>query len=135
MFEQVKIILEEQYKQTLNTYDTLKLQAEDYEKQFENDQTEDEYQASLKSLNKEYGLFKRGKEYKEKLNNLQKDYFEKLKKFKEDYNQYIELKKQMAILNVIAVQKKLDNLMKATSLKDIRMSEKEAEELITNGLK
>lgn len=135
MFEQVKIILEEQYKQTLNTYDTLKLQAEDYEKQFENDQTEDEYQASLKSLNKEYGLFKRGKEYKEKLNNLQKDYFEKLKKFKEDYEQYIELKKQMATLNVIAVQKKLDNLMKATSLKDIRMSEKEAEELITNGLK
>lgn len=130
MFDQVKIILENEYKNKINQYDILNEQAKEYERQFEMDKTEDEYKEALKKLNKEYSIFKRNKEYKEKLVNIQKDYYEKLKNFKEEYDKYIDLKKEMLSLNIIYVKKQMDKLDKATSLADLRMSEKEAEDLI-----
>lgn len=132
MFEQVKPILEKKYNSEMTRFDELKQQLEQYEEKFKNDTSEDEYKSNLKALNKRYGLFKRGsKQYKDELNNLMIEYNEKLKQFEEDYKQYVDIKNQAAKINVYVIQKKLEQLMNANDLKDLKMSEEEATRIIS----
>lgn len=135
MFEQVKPILEKKYNSEMTRFDELKQQLEQYEEKFKNDTSEDEYKSNLKALNKRYGLFKRGsKQYKDELNNLMIEYNEKLKQFEEDYKQYVDIKNQAAKINVYVIQKKLEQLMNANDLKDLKMSEEEATRIISEGV-
>lgn len=130
MFEQVKEILEHEYNEKINTYEVLKQKSNDYEKKFESDKTEEQYKELVKNLNKEYPIFKRKKEYKDKLKDIQKEYYEKLKVFKEEYNQYLDIRKEMVSINIVYIKKELDKLATAKTLSDLKMSEKEAEKLI-----
>ena len=135
MFEQVKPILEQKYNSEMTKFEELKQQIEEYEDKFKNDTSEKDYQENLKFLNKSYGLFKKGsKEYKEELNNLMLEYNQKLEQFNTDYNDYIELKNQAAKINVYVIQKKLEQLMNANSLEDLKMSEEEATRILSEGV-
>ena len=135
MFEQVKPILEQKYNSEMSKFEELKKQIEEYEDKFKNDTSEKDYQDNLKFLNKRYGLFKKGsKEYKEELNNLMLEYNQKLEQFNTDYNDYIELKNQAAKINVYVIQKKLEQLMNANSLEDLKMSEEEATRILSEGV-
>ncbi len=135
MFEQVKPILEQKYNSEMTKFEELKQQIEEYEDKFKNDTSEKDYQDNLKFLNKRYGLFKKGsKEYKEELNNLMLEYNQKLEQFNTDYNDYIELKNQAAKINVYVIQKKLEQLMNANSLEDLKMSEEEATRILSEGV-
>ena len=135
MFEQVKPILEQKYNSEMTKFEELKQQIEEYEDKFKNDTSEKDYQENLKFLNKRYGLFKKGsKEYKEELNNLMLEYNQKLEQFNTDYNDYIELKNQAAKINVYVIQKKLEQLMNANSLEDLKMSEEEATRILSEGV-
>lgn len=132
MFEQVKEILDEKYKSEIARFDELKKEVDVLEQQMKDDNTEEEYQNALKNLNKEYGLFKRGKEYKEKLNELKSNYFEKLKGFERIHNNYIDLKSEASRINVYVLQKKLEQLNNAEELKDLKLTEEEAQKIIND---
>lgn len=132
MFEQVKEILDEKYKSEIARFDELKKEVDALEQQMKDDNTEEEYQNALKNLNKEYGLFKRGKEYKEKLNELKSNYFEKLKGFERIHNNYIDLKSEASRINVYVLQKKLEQLNNAEELKDLKLTEEEAQKIIND---
>lgn len=134
MFEQVKEILDEKYKSEIARFDELKKEVDVLEQQMKDDNTEEEYQNALKNLNKEYGLFKRGKEYKEKLNELKSNYFEKLKEFERIHNNYIDLKSEASRINVYVLQKKLEQLNNAEELKDLKLTEEEAQKIINDKL-
>jgi hypothetical protein len=134
MFEQVKEILDEKYKSEIARFDELKNEVDALEQQMKEDNTEEEYQNSIKELNKEYGIFKRGKEYKEKLNKLKVDYFEKLKEFETIHNSYIDLKNEASKINVYILQKKIEQLNNAEDLKDLKITESEAQKIINDKL-
>jgi hypothetical protein len=134
MFEQVKEILDEKYKSEIARFDELKNEVDALEQQMKEDNTEEEYQNSIKELNKEYGIFKRGKEYKEKLNKLKVDYFEKLKDFEKIHNNYIDLKNEASKINVYILQKKIEQLNNAEELKDLKITESEAQKIINDKL-
>jgi hypothetical protein len=134
MFEQVKEILDEKYKSEIARFDELKNEVDALEQQMKEDNTEEEYQNSIKELNKEYGIFKRGKEYKEKLNKLKADYFEKLKDFEKIHNNYIDLKNEASKINVYILQKKIEQLNNAEELKDLKITESEAQKIINDKL-
>lgn len=134
MFEQVKEILDEKYKSEIARFDELKNEVDALEQQMKEDNTEEEYQNSIKELNKEYGIFKRGKEYKEKLNKLKADYFGKLKDFEKIHNNYIDLKNEASKINVYILQKKIEQLNNAEELKDLKITESEAQKIINDKL-
>ena len=130
MFEQVKTILIQKYKAELEHFDELKVKVEEMEEEMKDDTSEQEYQNSLKELNKKYGLFKRGKQYKKELLELQLSYQEKLNQFKTNYENYLEIKREASLINIYGIQKKLDQLNVANSLKDLKMTEEEATKII-----
>ena len=130
MFEQVSEVLRNDYTKEMNKFDELKEKINSLEEKFKNDKSEADYQRDLKSLNKKYNLFKRGKQYKEELNKLQLDYNEKLNQFEADHNHYIELKNEAAKINVYVIQKKLEQLNNAKSLEDLHMTEEDAVRII-----
>lgn len=134
MFEQVKTILTEQYNAEMKKFDELKSQIDAMEEVFKNDTSEADYQSTVKGLNAKYGLFKRGKEYKKELRDAQIEYDKKLKQYDKDYKKYLELKNEAAKINIYIIQKKLEQLMNANSLEDIKMTEAEAEKIINEGV-
>lgn len=126
MFEQVSEILRNDYTTEMNKFDELKEQISQLEEQFRNDKSEADYQRDLKYLNKKYNIFKRGKEYKDELEKIQKEYYEKLQQFESDRNRYIDLKNEAAKINVYVIQKKMEMLNNAKSLEDLHMTEEDA---------
>lgn len=133
MFEQVKELLMEQNKAQLSRFDELKQQIEELENKMQEDNSEENYTSDLKALNKKYGLFRNLKNnYKKDLEQLQNDYYEKLKNFKELYENYSDLRREAAKIDLYGIQKKLDQLKVAKSLEDLKMSEEDALKLIQN---
>lgn len=131
MFEQLKILLTEEYNSELSRFENLKNQIEELEVEMQSDHSEEEYQKNLKELNKKYGLFRNNKkEYKKDLTDLQMTYQEKLVEFQKKYDHYIDLKAEASHINIYGIQKKLDQLNMAKSLEDLRMTEEEAAEII-----
>ena len=126
MFEQVSEVLRNDYTTEMNKFDELKNQISAYEEQFRTDKSEANYQRDIKFLNKKYNIFKRGKEYKKELEDIQKEYYEKLNQFEEDRKKYIDLKNEAAKINVYVIQKKLEQLNNAKSLEDLHMTEEDA---------
>ena len=133
MFEQVKIILNDRYQSQIDRFNELKKEIEEIEFNMRDKTSEVEYNNALKELNKKYGLFKRGKkEYKDALLDIQNKYFLELKEFEKMRDKYYDLVKECSSINLLFLQKKLDQLKNANSLQDIKMSEEEAQE-INNG--
>lgn len=131
MFEQLKILLTDEYKAELSRFEDLKNQIEDLEVEMQSDKSEEEYQKNLKELNKKYGIFRNTKkEYKQKLADLQISYQEKLLQFQKIYDHYKDLKAEASHINIYGIQKKLDQLNIAKSLEDLRMTEEEAAKII-----
>ena len=130
MFEQVKTILSNDYNTEMNKFNDLKSQMTVIEENLKQDTSEEEYQNSIAELNKKYGIFKRGKEYKNELKQLQEEYYEKLKQFEEEHTRYIELKNEAAKINIYIIQKKLEQLNNANSLEDLKMTEEDAVRII-----
>lgn len=131
MFEQLKTILTNEYQSEIARFDSLKEQITNIEEEMKKDDSEDEYQEKLKELNKRYGVFKRGsKEYKSELNSIQVEYSKKLKEFEQQHTNYTDLRREAALINIYIIQKKLDQLNKANSLEDLRMTEEDAQKMI-----
>ncbi len=131
MFEQVKIILNDRYQSQIDRFNELKKEIEEIEFNMRDKTSEVEYNNALKELNKKYGLFKRGKkEYKDALLDIQNKYFLELKEFEKMRDKYYDLVKECSSINLLFLQKKLDQLKNANSLQDIKMSEEEAQEII-----
>lgn len=131
MFEQLKILLTDEYKSELSRFEELKNQIEALEVEMQSDNSEEEYQKNLKELNKKYGIFRNTKkEYKQKLTDLQISYQEKLIQFQKTYDHYRDLKAEASRINIYGIQKKLDQLNVAKSLEDLRMTEDEAKKII-----
>lgn len=127
MFEQVKILLTDEYKSELMRFEELKNQIEQIELEMNEDHSEEKYLQDLKELNKRYGLFRNSKKaYKIDLLELQTNYHKKLQEFQKKYDEYQELKRQASLINIYGIQKKLDQLKVASSLEDIKMTEEEA---------
>ena len=88
--------------------------------------------SNIKALNKRYGIFKKGsKQYKEELSNIQNEYYEELKKFEQDHNHYLELSREASKINVYVIQKKLEQLMNANSLEDLKLTEEQATQILS----
>lgn len=131
MFEQVKIILNDRYQSQIDRFNELKKEIEEIELNMRDKTSEVEYNNALKELNKKYGLFKRGKkEYKDALLAIQNKYFLELKEFEKMRDKYYDLVKECSSINLLFLQKKLEQLKNANSLQDIKMSEEEAQEII-----
>ena len=131
MIEQVKEFLTDKYNLELEKYNNLKQEMDELENEFKSDDSESVYQESLKNLNKKYGLFKRGKDYKEELNTLRLNYNEQLKQFQEKYNHYVDLKNEASKINVYIIQKKLEQLMNANTLEDLKLTEERATRILS----
>lgn len=130
MFGQIKELLIKDYTNQIAQYDLLKAQLEEMEEKIKNDPSEEEYKGKLAELNKKYNVFKRGKKYKEELNNINSEYFSQLKEFEKKHNEYLDIRSQASQINIYALQKKLEQLNNATSLEDIKMTEEEAQRII-----
>lgn len=135
MFEQVKLILTTQYQNEINRFDELKKEIEDIEYKMKDETSEIEYKEALKELNKKYSLFKRhGKQYKEELKKIQSKYYKELKSFKNLHDKYVDLRREASLINIYVIQKKLEQLNNANSLEDIRMTEEEANKIISESV-
>lgn len=135
MFEQVKAILTEKYQSEISKFEELKKQIDNLEQTMREDSSEEEYKNNLNELNKKFGLFKRGsKKYKEELINIKTEYMQKLRNFEALHNNCVEIKNEAARINIYIIQKKLEQLMNANSLEDIKMSEEEANDIISEGV-
>lgn len=135
MFEQVKLILTTQYQNEINRFDELKKEIEDIEYKMKDETSEIEYKEALKELNKKYSLFKRhGKQYKEELKKIQSKYYKELKAFKNLHDKYVDLRREASLINIYVIQKKLEQLNNANSLEDIRMTEEEANKIISESV-
>lgn len=134
MFEQVKQILTEEYTKSISHYDELKAQIDSLENKMKEDNSEEDYKNQINELNKKYNIFKRGKEYKDKLIIIKQDYMKKLKDFENTYNEFLNLKSEASKINIYQIQKKLEQLANASELKDIKMTEDEAQKIINEKL-
>ena len=126
MLEQYKQVFTKKYNNEIEKFNNLKSQIDEYEKVMREDKSEDEYKLAQVELKKKYGLFKRGKKYKEEATKLKKDYLEKLRKYKKTCDECSEIKREAAKISVYNIQKKLEQLMNANSLEDLRLTEETA---------
>ena len=132
MFEQLKEYLKAKYDNEMAEFDAIKSQMDEIENTLKEDDSEARYQDSIKMLNKKYGLFKKGsKQYKEELEGIQAEYYEKLKEFEQTHNQYLELNKELSKRNVYIIQKKLEQLMNAQTLQDLKLTEEQATKILS----
>jgi len=131
MFEQIKVLLTDEYNSEIARFDNLKNQIENLKQQMKADNSEEEYKYNLQELNKKYGFLKRGsKDYKRELDNLRVEYNKKLIEFEQLYSNYVDLKNEAAKINIYVIQKKLEQLSNANTLEDLRITEEEAEKMI-----
>ncbi len=130
MFEQYKQVMTNHYNSEIAKFDELKAKLDDYERIMREDTSEEDYKLTLQSLNKEYGLFKRGKEYKEKVEQAKSAFTQKLKEYEKTYNEYVEVKNEAARISIYNIQKKLEQLTNATSLEDLKLTEEDAQKAI-----
>lgn len=130
MFEQYKQVMTKHYNNEIAKFDELKAKIDDYEKVMREDTSEEEYKMTLKSLNKEYGIFKRGKEYKEQVELAKKNFLQKLENYENTYNEYVDVKNSAARISIYNIQKKLEQLTNATSLEDLKLTEEDAQKAI-----
>lgn len=132
MFEQLKEYLQSKYDNEMAEFNAIKSQMDEIENALKEDDSEARYQDSIKMLNKKYGLFKKGsKQYKEELEGIQAEYYEKLKEFEQTHNQYLELNKELSKRNVYIIQKKLEQLMNAQTLQDLKLTEEQATKILS----
>ena len=132
MFNQVRQFLIQDYTNQVAQYDLLKNELEELEQEIKNDTSEKEYVEKEKAIKKKYNIFKRGKKYKKELQDLMVDYDKKLKEFKKKYDQYLEIRSKASKINIYALQKKIEHINNAKSLEDLKMTEEEANKLISS---
>ena len=126
MFEQYKQVFTEKYNNEITKFNELREKLDEYERIMREDESEENYNNSIKALNKKYGIFKRGKEYQNELNNLKEEFTRQLKEYENTYNEYVKLKSEAAKISIYNIQKKLEQLMNANSLEDLRLTEEAA---------
>ena len=130
MFEQYKQFFTQKYNKEIEKFNELKEKVDEYEKVMREDNSEEEYKKSLEGLKKKYSIFKRGKEYKEEVEKLKEDFKNKLIKYEQTYNEYLEIKREASKISIYNIQKKLEQLMNANSLEDLKLTEETAQEAI-----
>lgn len=130
MFEQYKKVMTNRYNSEIAKYDELKNKLDNYETIMREDNSEENYKMTIQSLKKKYSLFKRGKDYKKELNQAKEDFTQQLKKFEKIYSEYVEVKNAAAKISIYNIQKRLEQLMNANSLEDLKITEEQAQQII-----
>lgn len=126
MLEQVQEYLRNKYEAEINRYNTLKAEMDDLEKKIAEDDSEKRYQSDIKSLNKKYSFFNRGKEYKKEKKQIEDGYHNELLKFKEIYDNYLKIRHEVIKIDYYGRKKRLEKVNKSKSLKDLRLNDQTA---------
>lgn len=129
MLEQVKQILINKYDFEIEKYENLKTQVIELEDIIEADNAEDIYKEDLKNF-KNAKLKKNSEEYNSQLKEIEIKYEQSLINFKNTYDKYIELKSQMAKIDIYGFQRKKLRVEGAEDLKDLKLDEEKASKII-----
>lgn len=129
MLEQVKQILINKYDSEIEKYENLKTQVIELEDIIEADNAEDIYKEDLKNFKKSK-LKKNSEEYNSQLKEIEIKYEQSLINFKNTYDKYIELKSQMAKIDIYGFQRKKLRVEGAEDLKDLKLDEEKASKII-----
>lgn len=129
MLEQVKQILINKYDSEIEKYENLKTQVIELEDIIEADNAEDIYKEDLKNF-KNAKLKKNSEEYHSQLKEIEIKYEQSLINFKNTYDKYIELKSQMAKIDIYGFQRKKLRVEGAEDLKDLKLDEEKASKII-----
>lgn len=129
MLEQVKQILINKYDFEIEKYENLKTQVIELEDIIEADNAEDIYKEDLKNF-KKAKLKKNSEEYNSQLKEIEIKYEQSLINFKNTYDKYIELKSQMAKIDIYGFQRKKLRVDGAEDLKDLKLDEEKASKII-----
>lgn len=129
MLEQVKQILINKYDFEIEKYENLKTQVIELEDIIEADNAEDIYKEDLKNF-KKAKLKKNSEEYNSQLKEIEIKYEQSLINFKNTYDKYIELKSQMAKIDIYGFQRKKLRVEGAEDLKDLKLDEEKASKII-----
>lgn len=129
MLEQVKQILINKYDSEIEKYENLKNQVIELEDIIEADNSEDIYKEDLKNFKKSK-FKKNSEEYNSNLKEIELKYEQSLINFKNTYDKYIELKSQMAKIDIYGFQRKKIRVEGAEDLKDLKLDEEKATKII-----
>lgn len=131
MLEQVKDYLINKYQTDIDKFNELVEQINVIEQQMLEDDCETKYQENIKNLNKKYSLFKRNsKEYKKEKEDFEEEYHEELLIFKELYDKCLSLRSEASKIDIYGIQRKLNNVKNSTDLKDLKLTEETAQEVL-----
>lgn len=129
MLEQVKQILINKYDSEIEKYENLKNQVIELEDIIEADNSEDIYKEDLKNFKKSK-FKKNSEEYNSNLKEIELKYEQSLINFKNTYDKYVELKSQMAKIDIYGFQRKKIRVEGAEDLKDLKLDEEKATKII-----
>lgn len=133
MLGQVKQILLEKYDSKINEYENLKQQIIELEDMISNDNSEDIYKNNLKML-KKFNFKKNSPEYEEKKKDIEMTYEQALIDFKKTYDKYVELKTQMAKIDIYGFQRKKLRVENAKELVDLKLDDAKAYKIVSGEL-
>lgn len=133
LIDNIKQVLFQRYNVKIEEYNKLKEKVEQIENEIVADNSKDVYEENLRNL-KKMKLKKNSPEYKEQLDQIETDYKNSLLKFEENYNNYMELRRQISMIDIYGYTRKIARVKNAKDIRDLNLDEEKANKLLSGEL-
>jgi len=133
LIDRLKQVLYQKYNIKIEEYNKLKAQIEQIENQIVSDNSKEVYENSMEMLKKQK-LKKKSSEYKEQIEQIETEYKNSLLNFQKNHNDYIELRRQISMIDIYGYTKKIERVKKAKEIKDLNLDEEKASKILSGEL-
>lgn len=133
LIDRLKQVLYQKYNIKIEEYNKLKAQIEQIENQIVSDNSKEVYENSMEMLKKQK-LNKKSPEYKEQIEQIETEYKNSLLNFQKNHNDYIELRRQISMIDIYGYTKKIERVKKAKEIKDLNLDEEKASKILSGEL-